>query len=139
MERKRPCRICRRWFRPHSRAGDRQHVCSRADCQRERHRRACQRWRQREAPAERAHRLRQRLQEGADGRQAAGLGLRLSWDVVRDAVGLEAAVILEEVSRHLEDVVRDAVQRQVGAPARESRPVQVAGHRDDMVSAARAP
>lgn len=139
MDRKRPCRICRHWFRPHPRAGDRQHVCSRADCQRERHRRACQRWRQREGPAERAHRLRQRLQEAADGGQAAGSGLRLSWDVVRDAVGLEASVILEEISRLLEDVVRDAVQRQVGTPARQSRPVQVAGRRDDMVSAARAP
>jgi len=139
MERKRPCRICRRWFRPHSRAGDRQHVCSRADCQRERHRRACQRWRQREAPAERAHRLRQRLHEAADGQDAAGPGPRLPWDVVRDAVGPEVTVILEEISRLLADVVRDAVQRQVGAPAGESRQVPPAGRRDDMVWAARAP
>ena len=139
MGRTRPCRICRQWFRPHPRAGDRQHVCSRADCQRERHRRACQRWRQGEAPAERAHRLRQRIRVDAEGRQAAGSGPRLSWDAVRDAVGLEVAVILEEISRLLEDVVRDAVQRQASAPARESRQVQVAGRRDDMVSAARAP
>ena len=139
MHRKRPCRICRQWFRPHPRAGERQHVCSRADCQRERHRRACQRWRQGEAPAERVHRLRQRIRVDADGRQAAGPGPRLSWDVVRDAVGLEVAVILEEISRLLEDIVRDAVQRQVGAPARESRQVQPAGRRDDMVLAARAP
>ena len=139
MHRKRPCRICRHWFRPHPRAGDRQHVCSAADCQRERHRRACQRWRQGEAPAERAHRLRQRLRVHAAGGQAAGPGPRLSWDVVRDAVGLEVAVILEEISRLLVDAVRDAVQRQVGAPARESGQVQVAGRRDDMVLAARAP
>ena len=139
MHRKRPCRICRHWFRPHPRAGDRQHVCSAADCQRERHRRACQRWRQGEAPAERAHQLRQRLRVDAEGRHAAGPGPKLSWDVVRDAVGLEVAVILEEISRLLADVVRDAVQRQVGAAARESRQVQPAGQRDDMVLAARAP
>ena len=139
MGRKRPCRICRRWFIPHPRTGDRQHVCSRADCQRERHRRACQRWRQREAPAERAHRLRQRLQEAAEGAPAAGPGPRLPWDVVRDAVGPEVTVILEEISRLLADVVRDAVQRQVHTPARESSQVPLAGRRDDMVSAARAP
>jgi len=138
MGRERPCRICRHWFRPHPRAGDRQQVCSRADCQRERHRRACQRWRQREAPAERAHRLRQRLRgEGGGGQEAAGP--RVSWDAVRDAVGLEVAVIIEEIARLLEDVVRDAVHRQVAVPARESRQVLPTGRRDDMVSAARAP
>ena len=133
MGRKRPCRICRRWFIPHPRTGDRQHVCSRADCQRERHRRACQRWRQREAPAERAHRLRQRLHEATDGQDAAGPGPRLPWDVVRDAVGLEVAVIFEEVQRLLEDTVRDAVGRQVAGIAMESGRVIAAARRDDMV------
>jgi len=140
MRRKRPCRICRRWFVPHPRAGDRQHICSAVDCQRERHRRACQRWRQHEAPAERAHRLRQRLCVNVDdGHQQGAAALRVSWDAVRDAVGLEVAVILEEISRLLADVVRDAVRCQVHAPARESRQVPLAGRRDDMVLAARAP
>lgn len=138
MARKRPCRICRHWFRPHPRAGDRQQVCSRADCQRERHRHACQRWRQREAPAERAHRLRQRLR-GEVGSGQGAAALRVSWNVVRDAVGLEVAVIIEEISRLLEDVVRDAVHRQVGVAVRESRQVLPTGRRDDMVSEARTP
>jgi hypothetical protein len=138
MGRKRPCRICRHWFRPHPRAGDRQHVCSRADCQRERHRRACQRWRQREAPAERAHRLRQRVRAELEERHEA-VGRRVSWDAVRDAVGLKVAVILEEISRLLEDVARDAVQRQVGAATWESRQVLPTGRRDDMVSEVRGP
>lgn len=137
MGRKRPCRICRHWFRPHPRAGDRQHVCSRVDCQRERHRRACQRWHQREAPAERAHRLRRRLRADVEGRHAAAP--RVSWDAVRDAVGLEAAVIIEEMSRLLEDLVRDAVGRQVRAATAESHRVPVGDRRDDMVSASRAP
>ena len=138
MRRKRPCRICRCWFVPHPRAAGRQHVCSRADCQRERHRRACRNWRQREGPAERAHRLRQRLLVAGDGRPTA-VAPRVSWDAVRDAVGLEVAVILEEISRLLEDLVRDAVRRQVHVPATESRRVSPGERRDDMVSAARAP
>ena len=139
MGRTRPCRICRHWFHPHPRTGDRQHVCSRADCQRERHRRACQRWRQREAPAERAHRLRQRLRAEADDGGQAAAGGRLSWDAVRDAVGLEVAVILEEISRLLEDVVRDAVGREVLNSAGESGRVLSGGRRDGMVWSARAP
>lgn len=136
--RKRPCGICRHWFVPHPRAGVRQHVCSRADCQRERHRRACQRWRQREGAAEQAHRLRQRLRLEGEDRQGAAAA-RVSWDAVRDAVGLEVAVILEEISRLLEDAVRDAVHRQITGVAMESRPVPARGQRDDMVLAARAP
>ena len=87
---------------------------------------------------ERAHLLRQRLRGDAGGGRGAA-GLRVSWDAVRDAVGLEVAVIIEEIARLLEDVVRDAVHRQVGVLARESRQVLPTGRRDDMVSAARAP
>ena len=31
--RKRPCTICRRWFRPDPRVGDRQHACGKPECQ----------------------------------------------------------------------------------------------------------
>ncbi len=31
--RKRPCSICRRWFRPDPRVGDRQHACTKPECQ----------------------------------------------------------------------------------------------------------
>jgi len=141
MRRKRPCRICGRWFQVHPRAGDRQRVCSAAACQRERHRRACQRWRQQEASAERRHRVRQRIRVDSDQEtsRAEGLAGRLAWDAVRDAVGLEVAVIIEEVVRLLEDAVRDAVCGQVRVGAGESRQVLGMGGRDDMVCEARAP
>lgn len=61
MHRKRPCRIRRRWFVPDFRAEDRQQACGAADCQRERHRRNCQRWYRREAESVRRHRLERRL------------------------------------------------------------------------------
>lgn len=135
MGRKRPCRICRRWFVPHPRAGDRQRVCSAAPCQQERHRRACAEWRRCEGEAERRHRLRQRLRvEHGDQAGASGGGqLVLRWDVVRDAVGLELSVIIEEVSRLLEDVVRDAVRRQLPVSKGEWRQVPAPVRRDDMV------
>lgn len=137
MQRKRPCRICRRWFVPHPRAGDRQRVCGREKCQRERHRRACQAWREREGDEERRHRLQQRLRAnvGDLGSQAG----TVRWEVVRDAVGLEVAVIFEELQRLLEDAVRDAVSRQVAAITTESDRVIGSGRRDDMVSSSAPP
>jgi hypothetical protein len=95
-------------------------VCSAAVCQRERHRRAGKQWREREAPAERQHRLRQRIRAGEQG-PGVGLGARLAWDAVRDAVGLEVTVVIEEMLRVLEDTVRDAVRRQVPGISRRHR------------------
>jgi hypothetical protein len=42
---KRPCAICGRWFLQSKRGRNRQRVCSRKECQRERHRGAYERWR----------------------------------------------------------------------------------------------
>src|SRR6056297_2132233 len=42
--RKRPCRICKRWFLPDPRVKERQKTCGRPECQREWHRRKCAEW-----------------------------------------------------------------------------------------------
>lgn len=41
---KRPCKICRRWFRPNPRVGDSQMTCGNAYCKREWHRKKCAQW-----------------------------------------------------------------------------------------------
>ena len=64
MNRPRPCSICRRWYRPHPRQGARQRVCSTPACQRERHRRACAQWRERNPDYDREARLQKRLHIG---------------------------------------------------------------------------
>lgn len=137
MSGKRPCRICGRWFRPNPRAGDRQRACGAVACQRERHRRACKRWRDRERGAERAHRLRQRLRSSGASSELAEAGV--SWDVVRDAVGLQAAVILEELHQLLRDAVRDAVKLQVLEVTGKTDQVLVRRRRDGIAGSARAP
>ena len=45
--RKRPCRICRRWFIPNPRLKDRQKTCGDADCQRRWHKKKCAEWNRR--------------------------------------------------------------------------------------------
>ncbi len=44
--RKRPCRICRRWFLPNPRLKERQMTCGRPKCQREWHKKKCAEWNQ---------------------------------------------------------------------------------------------
>lgn len=134
--RKRPCRICRRWFLPAPRAGNRQYACSSPDCQRERHRRSCARWRSAERDAEHEHTLAQRLRApvaelialsapapthvavhappgespapAPSSKRAATTGARQ----LRDAVGMELCVVLRIFAEHLLRLPRDAVATQ---------------------------
>ena len=115
MARKRPCRICRRWFDPHPRAGDRQRTCSAADCQRERHRRACATWRSQHPNYDREDRLRRRLQVPEKATTSAPLR-GIDWSAARDAVGLQVAVVIEETGQVLHNWARDAVSAQVLDP-----------------------
>lgn len=41
---KRPCKICRKWFRPDPRVGDRQKTCGTPECKRKWHTRKCAEW-----------------------------------------------------------------------------------------------
>jgi len=123
MARSRPCRICRRWFQAHPRVGSRQRTCSRPECQRERHRRSCACWHERNPDYDRETRLRVRLAQHRPETAASGL---LPWTPARDAVGLQVLVVLEEVVRLLVSTLRDAVVRQLRVSKGESRRVPAA-------------
>ena len=41
---KRPCRVCGKWFTPNPRLGDRQQTCGAVECQRKWHTRKCAEW-----------------------------------------------------------------------------------------------
>lgn len=111
MRRKRPCGVCRKWFLPHPRAGSRQKVCGSAECQRERHRRACESWRGRNRDYDRERRLRERVrvETGPSERPALDPLGEIAWTEVRDAVGLETSVIVEETAKVVTAWTRDAV------------------------------
>jgi hypothetical protein len=103
-----PCRICRKWFEPHPRAGNRQTVCSSADCQRSRNRKACARWRGQNPNYDRDRRLRERI-EKASAPPGARPTAKIVWLAVQHAVGLEVGVVIEESVRHIESWVQHAV------------------------------
>lgn len=128
MARKRPCRICRKWFMPHPRAGDRQRVCGADSCQSERHRKACKAWRRREPDYDREDRLRRKLVKEQEAICPGGVLAdplrRLDWSAARDAVGLEVAVTIEEAARVVQQWARDAVCRQVVTAQADDRRLQ---------------
>jgi len=113
MRRKRPCRSCRQWFKPHPRAGDRQRYCSSPACQRERHRRACERWRKKNPDYDKEERFRRKVEAEVSCRaSSADVLRRLPLETARDAVSMEASVIIEEASKVLRDWTRDAVREE---------------------------
>lgn len=94
------CGICRRWFTPGLRSGNRQKVCSETRCQRERHRRNC-------ADARRKDKLERIAQRAGEAVRAADGGI--NWEAARDLVGPEVAGVLEEI--HDQARLRDLVLR----------------------------
>jgi hypothetical protein len=116
MAHQRPCRICKKWFRPDARAGARQRTCGSPSCQRERHCRACAAWRGRNPDYDQEERLRRRLYREMKPIVSDPLVVppmeRLDRAAARDAVGLEVSVVLEVTAQLLWDGVRDAVAAQ---------------------------
>ena len=88
---KKPCAICRRWFYPDPRVGDRQHVCGSPACQAERKRRNKRAWRHREASEKKEDVIRCRLH--------GDTSTQLDPKALRDEVGVSVAVALEECAR----------------------------------------
>jgi len=114
MRRKRPCRVCGKWFMPSPRVGERQRVCGCASCQRERHWRNCQTWRERNRDYEREGRLRSRLvREPSAETSSVAPRAEVDWSAARDLVGLEVVVILQLMLEVLLRSPRDLVGRQV--------------------------
>lgn len=127
MARKRPCRICRRWFRPDPRVGERQRACSRPECQRERRRRDQASWRARN-PDYRTRRVLEerarqaRKAEAASARSGTRGGAvvgrpepqwmprelgQVPWDFVQDEIGVQVTDGIGVVARLLVARVKD--------------------------------
>ena len=91
--RKRPCTICRRWFRPDPRVGTRQRACGNPDCQTERRQKTQESWRGRNRGYSMASRLDRRAAQPETPeplRLPAPLN-QLPWDVAKDQFGPQGA------------------------------------------------
>ncbi|NIM58976.1 MAG: hypothetical protein GTO16_08555 [Candidatus Aminicenantes bacterium] len=111
--RKRPCRICRRWFTPDPRLKDRQMTCGDDQCKREWHRKKCKEWNRNNADCFRSNYLAKKLNAVTECGEASETskklkpkiksivvpgsrlksGLPLSY--VQEVIGIEHLIIIE--------------------------------------------
>jgi hypothetical protein len=107
--RKRPCSICRRWFRPDPRVGTRQHACGQADCQAARRQRTQANWRSHNPDYFIARRMQARStrsQPPEPLRLPRPLN-RLPWDLAQDQFGVQGADFLGVMGTVLLDAAQD--------------------------------
>ncbi len=110
--RKRPCSICRRWFRPDPRVGARQRACGKPDCQAARRKKTQARWRTKNPDYAAGYRLQRRnSQERAPEplRVPAPLN-RLPWDVAKDEIGGKATDFLGVMGTLLVRSAKDQIR-----------------------------
>jgi len=125
--RKRPCRICRRWFSPDPRLKDRQMTCGEEACKREWHRRKCAEWNRENSELIKRERLAHKLKEVIAGNgqakvtdefhprraplQNAPRTEHLS-PFAQEVIAAQLAVMTEYLLRHLLRRVQEVMRRQ---------------------------
>ena len=110
--RKRPCRICRRWFRPDSRVGVRQRACHAPECQTARRQKTQASWRSRNAGYAIAWRIDRRATQAPQPPEPLRLPAplnQLPWEFAKDQlsaqdidfIGVMGALILRTTKDQL--------------------------------------
>jgi hypothetical protein len=125
--RKRPCRICRRWFRPDPRLQDRQMTCGEKACKREWHRRKCARWNQENSEPIKRERLAHQLQAVAAACRPAKVAdpshpspaalhhiapAELLSPLAQAVIAAQLAGMIEYLLRHLVRRTQEVIRRQ---------------------------
>lgn len=125
VTKKRPCSVCRRWFQPDARVGERQRTCGEAACQRARHERAYRSWRAANRDYDRGRRWEDALETAKAEPKAAAVPHEsapvtgVPWDVVQNEMRVEGRVILAGVVRVIGLFVQDEMRKQAHEIAAE--------------------
>lgn len=129
--RKRPCRICRKWFCPDPRVGERQKTCGDEVCQKQWHAKKCREWNKRNPAYFYEVYLSKKLsvmkESTADDHQPPTLIRRrsdpslplpatsspLPRDLIQEVIGTQAIVIIEYMVRLLLNSFQEKTRRQL--------------------------
>lgn len=138
---KRPCRICRKWFTPHPRLGDRQKTCGKEECKRKWHAKKCAEWNKKNRSYFQAIYLGNKLESSKTPSQfdthlppssnpdktapirppSSRSTPQLPGDVIQDVIGVQPLIIIEYVVqllvRSFKEVIRAQpveIQREIG-------------------------
>lgn len=118
---KRPCRICRKWFLPDARVGARQKTCGSPDCKRRWHAKTCAKWNQKNRAYFQEEYLRRQLARSDTASEdkpksradpARVYSLDMPVDVVKEVMGAQQVVIIEYIARKLIRSVREMIMVQ---------------------------
>ena len=112
---KKPCEICRRWFRPNDRIGSRQRACSRPECQAARRKKTQASWRARNPGYSLAWRIQTRSETKPPPKPLclpAPLS-ELPWDFAHEQFGPQGAGFVGAMGSLLLRAAKDQIQRQI--------------------------
>lgn len=119
---KRPCRICRKWFAPNPRVGNRQKTCGAKECQDKWHAKKCSQWNRQNRACFQATNLSKKLQavqnqETAIGKPPprlpkSGISPKLPQEVIQEVIGVQQFVIAEYLSQVLLRSVQEVIRVQ---------------------------
>lgn len=102
VSKKRPCRVCGRWFMPDARLKDRQMTCGSPECKRQWHRRKCARWYKDNREYFRANYLQKKLDAAvSDAQGPKPLRSKLPLEAVQEVIGIQQLIIIEYFGAHL--------------------------------------
>src|SRR6266576_1800356 len=106
---KRPCRICRRWFRPDPRVGARQRACRNSSCQKARHQQAQAKWCARNPDYFIARRIQARSlpEQPSEPLRLRPPLSRLPWDLAQDEFGIKGADVIGVLGKLLHHAAQD--------------------------------
>ncbi len=110
--RKRPCTICRRWFRPDSRVGERERACGKPECQTARRQKTQASWRGRNPDYAIGWRLDQRAAQREPPeplRLPAPLN-QLPWNMAKDQFGPQGADFIGIMGALIIRVAKDQIR-----------------------------
>ena len=122
---KRPCRICRRWFMPNARLKDRQMTCADPECKRQWHRKKCAEWNKKNSDYFKSNYLQKKLdaadQSGRICEVKRCLRSGLPLEVVQEVISIQHIIILEYFGQLLFRRFQEVIKSQVTVKTREVR------------------
>jgi len=111
--RKRPCGICRRWFRPHPRLKDRQKTCGAPVCRKEWHKKKCSEWNKANSDYFKSNYLQKKLDPETQTTQVKSrLKTGLPLDRVQEVIGMKNLVIIEYLAQLMVKRFQDMIWTQ---------------------------
>ena len=128
---KRPCRICRKWFMPNPRVGDRQKTCGDHECMRKWHAKKCAEWNRKNSKCAQENYLHNKLalalsqSDGSKKPSTAGATAnsqvtvshstsfpKLPRSLLQEVIGVQELVIMEYIARQLFRAVQEVINKQ---------------------------